>query len=69
MFEIDAAEQCQLLIPCIVFLKISCEYKSLTDDDKEMRGIAALEPTTQGSVLVQSLFCMTSPHNQIVIDR
>ncbi|KLO15785.1 ARM repeat-containing protein [Schizopora paradoxa] len=77
VFSIQQKEKSQL-IPCVLYLKTWEEYQSSSrpsNADTPAEGRSnyhknedVLEPTVQGSTLLQSLLRLPEPHNSLVID-
>ncbi|KAI5122146.1 hypothetical protein M0805_000793 [Coniferiporia weirii] len=78
-FGLDSMEKRGSLVMCILYLKTFSDYQEALElsnsasknEEGERPGhkrTSHLEPTVQGSVLVQSLLRLPDPHNQVVID-
>ncbi|BGP34639.1 Nucleolar protein 9 [Rhodotorula toruloides] len=60
-FGLRTEEERKLVMPCVLTLNRLTHWKKLANG-------ATPEPTTQGSVLLQTWLKMHSPHNQVVLD-
>lgn len=75
-FACTDTEKRLALVWCVLYLAPYAEYaKSLQDGNASEQGKnigkspGTLEPSVQGSVLVQSLLRFSEPHNGPIVDR
>ncbi|GAA6002991.1 RNA-binding RNA processing protein NOP9 [Rhodotorula paludigena] len=60
-FGLETDEERKLVVPCVLTLNRYIHWKKLASG-------ATPDPTTQGSVLLQTWLRMHAPHNQVVLD-